>query len=279
MMKDSPQSEQPIFAKDYRSLLRQLLKRRQRNGALSWKDVADSTGVQSTYLSRFLSSNGPHMSADLLYQIAKCLQATPAEKRVAFLLREIETSSDTERREELVEEVRQCRTRASAAPAQKEFAVSEREMRLMLNPILILCHLALGIPRFAKDPKQLCDKFGLTTQQLQTFLEGLEADGWLKLSPDKKKVVSLEELQIHMPPGHHLTRAHQALYRQLFLAQCGKTGDSEKVQFMASFCASEKTLARVKEQFSRFVGELREQAGPESSENLYQMSFDFIRWL
>lgn len=278
-MNDSSHHEQPIFANDYRSLLRRLLKRKQVNGTHSWKDVADASRVQSTYLSRCLNTSGPHMSGDLLYQIANHLQASPAERRVAFLLREIETSSDKERREDLIEEVRQCRTRALMPKLQKELTLSDRESRLMLNPMLILIHLALGIPRFANDPALLCDKFGLTDRQLKTFLKNLEIDGWLKLSPDKKRVHSLNELQIHLPPEHPLTRAHQALYRLLFQAQCGKTEESEKVQFMVSFCASEKNLARVKEQFARFIGELREVSSHEPSENLYQLSFDFIRWL
>jgi hypothetical protein len=267
------------MAKDYRSMLRLLLLRRQERENISWKEISEAINIQSSYLSRCLGKSGPHLGADLLFQIAKQLQTTPLERSILLLLRELGTTTDSDRRAEISEDIRELRSRSSLATAQSQSGASEREVRLMLNPIQILIHLALEIPRYSRDPKLLCEKLGLSALQLQKHLEDLQTDGWLKLSADRKRVVSLNSFNTHLPPSHLLTRAHQALTRQLFLSQCNKTQDSEKIQFIATFSGSAQTLEFVKANFSKFLAELKEKVGPEPSENLYQLSFDFIRWL
>ena len=268
-----------MMAKDYRSILRLLLLRRQELESLSWKDISEAVHIQSSYLSRCLSKNGPHLNADILFQIAKRLHTTPLERSVLLLLRELATTSDSDRRAEINEDIREYRSRSSLATNRAQAGASEREIRIMLNPILILIHLAFEIPRYAKDPMLLCEKFGLSPFQLQKHIEDLQTDGWLKLSADRKKVIVLNSFNTHLPPSHHLTRAHQALSRQLFLSQCNKTLETEKIQFIATFSGSTQTLEFVKENFSKFLANLKEKVTPEPSENLYQLSFDFIRWL
>src|SRR5690349_11834242 len=91
-------------SKSYKTYLRDaLLQKKQAVSAsrYTYDRMARACGIQKTYLSRVLNSDGSHLSDDQLYLACRFLGVGIEEREFLLLLRDCERSSVPERKAEL----------------------------------------------------------------------------------------------------------------------------------------------------------------------------------
>jgi hypothetical protein len=94
----------------YKRYVRQIVSRHQKqNPGLTLGQIAQSIGIESSYLSRFLGDLQTHFSEELLYRLWTRCQGSQAEFDHLLLLREFDRSPHPERRQHLESKIRAAR--------------------------------------------------------------------------------------------------------------------------------------------------------------------------
>jgi TnpA family transposase len=74
-------------------------------------------------------------------------------------------------------------------------------------------------------------------------------------------------------------RAHQAFLRELSLAQLNRVDDGDKYSFMATFTGDDETFSKVRKRYDSFIKECESLTENAKQKAVYQLNFDFFKWL
>lgn len=245
------------------------------------KKSSQTLEIQYTFLSKCLNDPKTHLSEDHLYRFGEILGFVPDEIDYLMLLRAYEIAESTSRKNNLlakIEGIRNTRILSGEYVSGSNIKLSD-EVDMWLNPLCNLIYLALHIKQYRKDPRQLCSYLGITTKKLREVLELLEKNKKLTLGDTPFEVTSILKVKDHMGREHPLMRAHQAALKTNLMNRMALTSEDSKESFIFTFSASEEAFPKIKNRFSQFLKEAQELSSEGKADSLYQLSFDFLRWL
>lgn len=250
--------------------------------ALTLRKLADRLSIQHTYLSRCLNGDKAHLSEDHTYSLGRLLGWLPEEIDYLLLLRSHACTADMHRREFLdarIDAIRKTRV-ASAEEQTFRYEDLQAEAAYLFTPLAIVVHVALFIKDYRTNPRALCSLLGITPDRLKEILRILDQSDYIVLSDQDPFVVNdVKSKYPHFGREHPLMRAHQATLKTLLQARLQQTSESAKESFMVTFSMDEAGFARVRDEFKTFVAKIQQISFEGKHQHVYQLGFDFLRWL
>jgi hypothetical protein len=74
-------------------------------------------------------------------------------------------------------------------------------------------------------------------------------------------------------------RSHQLILRTFSQAHLQKTEDHLKQSFSATFTSSTETHSIIQDLWNEFISKVQKKTSHLKAEHLFQVHFDFFRWL
>lgn len=249
---------------------------------LTLKKLADRVSVQYTYLSRCLASDRHHLSEDHVYSIGRHLDFLPEEIDFLLLLRNLETAQDSHRRARIFARLEELRQSRLAGTQSREFKPEDlrSEAAYLFSPLAIVVHVALFIKDYQKNPRLLCPMLGISAEKLKELLSILDKSDYVVLDDhDPFVVAEVKTKHPHFGREHPLMRAHQSTLKALQQSRLLQTSEPEKDSFLATFTMDDEGFQTVREAFKDFVAQVQKISSHSKHKHVYQLSFDFLKWL
>lgn len=265
---------------DYKVALRKALDDRKKclGQRFTYERVAERVGLQKTYLSRMLRSDGPHLNVDQLFKLAEVLELERDERDYLHLLLEHERSQVEGRKQELQQAINAIRQRQQRSEAHIKMAgelnTNERA-EYFLKPDLQLVHMFLCIERFRCDTAKVAGKLGLSLEELRTHLITLERLNLIELDGDKVMVC---REQAHLPVESPLCAGSRVLMRLKAMQRYERLSAERSYNFGVVFTATESERLWLREEFLKILSQLKDRCDAAPAEEVYQMSFDLFDW-
>jgi uncharacterized protein (TIGR02147 family) len=268
---------------DYKQCLRSRLQElKSKKSHWTFRRLADHLGLQSTYLSKVMNSDQHHLSDDDLFSICKILQFLPLEIEYIQLLKDHQTTSNSDRKTILKVRLEKLQKDQSLDVDVKKAtsSVFNNEVDYLLNPTCVLIHVALMSATLKKDVRVLGTKLGIKTQKLKEYLKILELNNLIKIDPyDPWKINSVTHWRTHFHRDHPLVRTSQNLIRQMSLTRLSQTPEDEKQSLNFTFTLDQKNFEKVKTEFQSFLKKIESISKSSLHDEVYQMNFDLFKWL
>lgn len=263
----------------YRDLVTAAVERERKAGRKTrFGELAAAAGMQPAYFSNVLKKRGD-FSADQLYLILTALQVSEEEREFGLLLLEYERASVPARKAELksrLDEIRGENLKTEKAiSAEVTDATTPASSLYYLDPYHQLVHIALGIPRYARDPGHLHSVLGLPHERIITILATLAAQGYIEQT---QRGWRSKRQALHLPESSPICRPHQTAVRQLSLSHLMMEKGPGDKRVSVTFSADPATRQRIEELFLRFLKACEKQVGAAEPRELYQLNFDLFAW-
>jgi hypothetical protein len=268
---------------DYKAAIRARVKALQKTKkTLTLRKLADRLSIQHTYFSRCLGNDRAQLSEDHLYSLGRYLDFLPEEIDYLLLLRSYASTADMHRRESLfarIEGIRKQRL-VSSERAEFRFEDFQAEAAYLFTPMAMLIHVALFIKDFRINPRSLCPLLGITAERLKEILRVLDQSDYIQTSDeDPFRVIDVKSKYPHFGREHPLMRAHQSALKTQLLSRLQQTSESDKESFMVTFSMDQDGFERVRSEFKSFIGKVQQISSEGQHKHVYQLSFDFLRWI
>lgn len=266
---------------DYKKLLKQRLNFiRKSTPALTWRAIAEKISIQATYLSKALNDGVTHLSDDHLFGICQILEFKPDETDFVLLLRALNTTQDRNREEYLTKKIQDLKKKRiiSADFVDTQGSDLSHQMNYLLDPTTVLVHCALFIPKYKKDPLQLCSQLGIGQKRLRKSLEILHSCKYVVMGANPFEVIEVNSVSPHFSREHPLTRTHQTALKASLMSRLTQTAESAKESFIVIFTMDEQGFHRSKEAFAEFIKKVQSIAQSSRHDKLYQLNFDLLEW-
>jgi hypothetical protein len=197
-------------------------------------------------------------------------------------LRSHATSQIAKRREALFEKIDSIRKKHLASADQVEWDPQrlQDEVAFLFSPLSSVVRVALFIKEYEKNPRALCSPLGISVSMLKEVLQILHSSEYIVLADDDPfKILEVKNRFPHFGREHPLTRAHQAISKTALLSRLSQTSEEEKESLLFTFTMDDAGFKKVRDEFKAFVAQVQKVATASKHKNLYQMSFDFVKWL
>lgn len=268
---------------DYREAIRERVKQlKETKKTLTLRKLADRLSIQHTYLSRCLNGDKAHLSEDHLYSLGRHLELLPNEVDYLLLMRSHACTTDVHRRENLFTKIEAVRKTRVARTEEKEFRYEDlqAEAAYLFTPLAVVIHVALFIKEFQANPRMLCSALGVSVDRLKEVLRILDQSDYIVVSDqDPLTVIEVKAKKPHFGREHPLMRAHQGNLKTQMHSRLQQTTESEKESFLVTFSMDDAGFARVRDEFKEFIGKVQHISSQGKHEHVYQLGFDFLRWL
>lgn len=272
-----------LLSQGYRGLLRERIATHKKSGGLKLKSLAAKIGVQYTFLSRALKDSKVQLNEDALFNLCKILRFSPQEVDLIFLLRQKENSNLTDRQKFLDKKILQNHKLSQLTDNDyvvQSKSLASAETRFLLNPLAMVVHIALGIPKYQKDTKWLAHDLKISQDELESILQDLDILGLISLKENSKhKIESVNKDRLHVSAEHPLMRTHQQLLKTEALQRLPRVADSQKISYLATFTISKDSLPKLRAAKDEFVAKIKKVSMDSSPETLYQLSLDVFPWV
>jgi transcriptional regulator with XRE-family HTH domain len=248
---------------------------------LTMKKMASHIGVQYTYLSKSFNQESVHLSEDHLFKLCKMLELDQGELEYIMLGRSHETAGDESRKEYLFNKLEENkrRKRLEVKTTEHDPAKLEQEMKYLFNPHCVLVHVALFIPAYREAPYLLTEKLAITLNKLKEILRILDVNGIVRLGEDGLEVLEILDNYIHYDRNHPLMRIHQSLFKTAINSKLLETPEDQKISQMFSFTMDDRGYHQACEEYHSFLKKVQKISKQGGNDHLYQISFDFFKWL
>lgn len=265
-----------FLLEDYKEILKAELenKKRRFGQRFTYQAMAKTCKVQKTYLSRVFNSDA-HLNSDQLYLACDYLGLDEEGRRYLQVLHELQRSSLPSKQAALkrqLEDIRRRNTNSEGYLSAK--FVTNRltdHTRYYTDPDILLVHMHLTIPHFQTNYRELIQKLRISDIQLTsilTYLENLE-------------IIEFQDGKYHVLQDHLQLRQDADIMRasaKLLRLKGMQKYDDEAYQFSVVISANEQTRAQIKKKFLEFLRDVEELVKVSPSEEVYQMSFDLLKW-
>ncbi|CAN5722008.1 hypothetical protein BH10BDE1_BH10BDE1_36250 [soil metagenome] len=280
---DSSDAQTVYAFEDYKLAIRSRVSQLKRTKkTLTLRKLADRLSIQHTYLSRCLNGDKAHLSEDHIFSLGRLLDLLPEEIDHLLLLRSYACTGDVHRKEMLFGRIDAARRSRLGSAEQKEFRYEDlqAEAAYLFTPLAVVVHVALFIKEYRVNPRALCTLLGITVDRLKEVLRILDQSDYIVIADkDPLQVIEVKSKYPHFGREHPLMRAHQATLKTLLQSRLQQTSESDKESFMVTFSMDEKGFGRVRDEFKKFVSQIQQISTEGQHHHVYQMSFDFLRWI
>lgn len=271
-------------SKDYRFIISASLEEKKSlNRKYTFQSMAAHMRIQKPYLSKVMN-NRADFNTDQLYLACDYLGFDENEKDYLLLLLELERSSVEERRNELLDKVELIQ---ESKRNTKE--VLGREIREMtpfefdnstyvdyyLNPLVMIVHICLTIPRFRNDLTLLSKELRIDYDQLEEIINKLSS---MKLIEFSNKAIRVLLSTMHLPRESSIVLPHQQLLSQLSSQRKNGLSIGKKKSFSVTFSSNEDNRKDMEWEFNKFTKKIRELSQRGDKKHCYQINFDLFPW-
>lgn len=249
----------------------------------TYQRMAEHMRIQKPYISKVINGRAD-FSTDQLYMAADFLNFNEEERDYLLLLLEYERSTYQERREILkdkIESIQDDKRDASKVIAKDIQTMTSAEfdsspyIMYYLDPIILVVHIFLTIPRFRKNPDYICEELLITKDHLSDILTKLET---MKIIEVKKEEIKVLVKSMHLPRESNIVNSHHQLLHHLSLSRKIRVPLNQRKNFYVTFSSDEKARKKIEEEFNLFLGKVRELAMAGSQKECYQLNFDLFPW-
>ena len=218
------------------------------------------------------------MSQDQLYESCQLLNFFVNETDYVLLLRDLATTSSTQREEYLRKKIQTLKRSKELTAGLEKLKSIEEEVHFLLSPIAWLTYFSLGIRKNRENPRNICHNFNITIEQLKIILQNLVELSLIEVGDHLFNVIKVNKNHFHYGPTHPLMRVHQQLLRSFCDSQLMKLGERDKKRLMVTFNSNPATIREINEKFSSFIKEVEKLAVSSYGERSYQLNFDLFCW-
>lgn len=266
----------------YKTLLREELELRRATlgNRVTFERMAKACGVQKTYLSRVLNTDGAHLSQDQLFQACLYLGLTKDERRFAGLLLEHERATVNKRRDDLAAEIdaiRKKRSRSESYLRETPTAAGAvGSPAYFLDPEAILVHVFMTTETFAGDVQEIQRRLNLSDVRLSAILAQLQQNGLIGLDDAGCYRVLVDRL--HLPSDAEIYPAYRVMQRLKTVERLRQLDSDHAYSFSAVFTADEATRQVIKDKLLRLLGEIEPAASSAPARDVFQLNLDLFDW-
>jgi hypothetical protein len=266
---------------NYKDVLRAIMERKKENGdPISHKDLAQKIPIQATYLSKFFNDPNSHLKDETLYRLGIVLGLAEQESDHLITLKNFDTAETPERKEFLLRKISSIREQfVGSAEVRTGREQSQGENLLLLNPRCMIVHIALFIPIYKNNPKLLSSPLNISLSKLLEILDILEQNKLISRGENPYEIIKVEQTQIHYSKEHPLLRVHQDLFRSMISSRVSETAEIDKKSFVATFNMDRDGFDACLKEFQYFIEKIQSHATKAKDEGVYQIAFDFFKWI
>jgi hypothetical protein len=244
------------------------------------KKLAQNIPLQYTFISKVLNSDTVHLGEDHLFKLSQQLEFLPDEIDFLMLLRSSQTSHSPQRREYCLQKIEQIRRQREISA---DFATStseglKKEMAYLFNPYCMLIHVALFIKEYKQSPQKLSGYLGIPFEKLREALIILEDCGYIVTGEEPFDIKEVKQRYPHFGPEHPLTRLHQSTNKNHMLQKLAQSSEENKDSFFVTFTMDDEGFTKVKKLFRDFLKQVQDVTFDSKHKQLYQLSFDLLKW-
>lgn len=269
---------------DYRKALRDILDERKRaDASLSFASYADAIGVQKTFVSKVLGGNA-HLSDDQLYLTFNYLNLSKDESSYFRLLYDYARSGLHNRKKEILSEIRKIQEekRQLKLHTQSEVqmpATNEDLSEYYLDPLNLIVHAFLSIPKFSLNPALVADSLEIPIEMLNLILERLKRLKIIEYTKLGGKTTVLR-YALHLDVNSVYCKPHQQLFRLKSAEQIAKLSPDQRFVYSLTFSADHEIKGQIQEMYLEYMKKVEKMLDSKvSSEDVvYQINFDLFPW-
>jgi uncharacterized protein (TIGR02147 family) len=269
-----------IFAtRDYRHALREVVEaKRAINRCMNFQILAEAARIPKSYLSKVLAGTA-NLSTDQAYIIGGELSLNRTELEYFLLLVDRDRCGVVGRQKDLDKKIEMMQEKYLETESHlvSKPPVSLEDMApYYMSPWAQVIHMALLIPRFAKQPQLLQQSLALSHTEFQKTLRVLESLGILTTTSLGYHVNSIH---MHLPKDSPLFRNWKMQQDMLSLATQLDERDPKAYGFRVTIASTEDTRAEIRRRFLEFLKGVEEICITGEAEHVYQMRFDLFSWV
>lgn len=268
---------------DYRKALRDILDlKKQSDPAISFASYAEAIGVQKTFISKVLGGTA-HLSDDQVYLTLIFLNFSDEDSKYFRLLHDYSRTGLNARKKvvlaeirKIQEEKRQFRIHTSAEVQKPESSIDMGEY--YLDPLNLIVHAYLGIPRFAASPNLISTEMELPVKRLSKILSALKKIGVIDFTTAGGKVKVLKNA-LHLDVESMYCQPHQQLFRLKSAEQITSLSPEKRFVYSLTFSGDHELKGQIQEMFLKFIKKVEAVLDQQQAhEDVYQVNFDLFPW-
>lgn len=274
-----------IFEKsDYREIINDLVaSKRYLDKSITFQAMASHIRIQKPYLSKVMNGYAD-FNSDQMYMACAFLELSQEQSSYMLLLLEHERSIYPERREDLLKRISSIQDsyRDSKRAVLKDVKTRDVEefdnsihVEYYLDPVILIVHMFLTIPRYRKDIDLIAANLSLSREQINEVLQKLVTMGIVEVKNDQINVLVNS---LHLPRESKIVSAHQQMIKQYGLYRMSRLSVEKKKSFSVTFTSNEESRKKIEIEFNNFLQKVREIAMDGKKTHCYQLNFDLFPW-
>ncbi|MGZ3779719.1 MAG: TIGR02147 family protein [Pseudobdellovibrionaceae bacterium] len=266
---------------DYRKTILDLIKnkkKQQPNFTASY--LAGKIGVQKAYVSKVLTGQRD-FNSDQIYLIAKEFQLQSEETEYLLLLLEYERTGIQARKQDLQDQIAaiQFQQRKMNKHIKRKVItplVDTSQLEYYLEPMTLIVHNFLKIPKYQKSISSLSNKLGISPHELKSIIERLSRLGLIEQQKDSSWKVNTEN--IHLSRESPLCGPHLNLFKIFANQHIMKIPVTKRFSYSSTIRANEATKNLIHEKLLALLKDLEPLIEKAPEESVYELSFDLFPW-
>ncbi len=264
---------------DYRNAITSAVKHNKELGIdITFQKLAEQSDIPKSYMSKVLNG-GAHFSADQLYVICRELKLHIKYTEFFMLLLEYQRSEIKERKTLLFEKIKIIRNNNLQTENHiKLKPVQDNMFELLeyyLEPRVQILHIALTLPEFARDTRQLAQRLKFPPELIRAALDILIRNNLITLKGHQAEVL---QDSLHLSDNSPLFNAWRTQLRQLSMARFSDLPRESGKSFSAVFTCNEEAKLEIHKKFLHFISQAKILSDNTPREKLCQINFDLHDW-
>lgn len=246
--------------------------------AVTFEAMAEACGVQKTYLSKVLNKEG-NLSPDQLFQASEFLKLNAFESHYLEHLYLLNTTTVANRKikfQQLLDKARKEILKSENSIKTESENINDLAIeKYYLDPYYQLIHIFLTIDYYSKNYSEISKKLNLSTVKFDLYISDLI--DW-KMIDFKNGVYKVLKNNLHLSKDSYLNSAFRNLGH---LASMNKMNTSEQddfYSFSAIISCDSETKQKIQKRFLDFLKSCQSDVVKASSEEVYQLNFDLVKW-
>lgn len=274
-----------IYSSDnYRGIINETMSEKKfLDKTFSFQSMSSFIRVQKPYLSKVMNSRAD-FNSDQLFMSCKYLEMTEEETNYMLLLLEYDRCNYSERKKTLLIKIQKIQDSKRDSKTILINNIKTRDaldfdesihIEYYLDPIILIVHMFLTIPRFRKNIDRIAIELFLSKDHLNEILKKLVEMSIIEINEGKIEVLIKT---MHLPRESKVVSSHQQMMKQYALYRMNRIGVEYKKNFSVTFSSNEDSRKKIELEFNKFLSKVREISMEGDKKDCYQLNFDLFPW-
>jgi uncharacterized protein (TIGR02147 family) len=261
---------------NYRAIIKEFSKSK----GISFRSLAESTYIHSSYFSRVMVGKAD-FSEEQLYLIGKCFNFKEWELEYFLLLGDYQRSGNVQHQIFLKNKISVIQKRKLKLVSELEGVHSKFTEQEVSNyyaeAVTAKIHMYLTLGRYCDNPSLLCKKIYISEKKLKSQLTLLKD---LKIIAIKGGKVQVLKTHVHLDESHPASPNNHINWRLEAINKISKKEiQPTDYHLSATFSTNEKTKTKVRDLFKDFVLKAQKEVSkspPKESDKVYYLGLDLF---